>query len=123
MSLRRFTIYLTFIYGISILSFSLLEVGHALMHTLKTSIHHHAHSHTHSLHDHDTIIPDDSGSDDVDSIRILNFFFLFFENYALTFVALYLNLLNFTDRDQKLISMGQVPFTPPPMFHLIYISA
>lgn len=115
MSIRRLTISLIIIYGASILSFSLLEVAHEMIHIFRNSIHHHAHSHHHTLHDHDVLINAGDSADNTNSVPAVNCYFLFYENYTIKYTFYSLKLRHFIESDNKFTSIVSVIFVPPPI--------
>lgn len=115
MSLRLPTILLIAIYGAATLSFSVREVGHAVLNTFKNSIHHHAHSHHHKANDHHALIPaDGSNTDNGDVGSPINCYFLFFEVCAITLNDLNSEGQQFSKPETKLLSAIDRFFVPPP---------
>ena len=57
MKLRLLTNFLILIYGLSIIAFGVMEIGHEALHTFKNGVHHHEADHHHILEDHNIIVP------------------------------------------------------------------
>lgn len=115
MRLRLPTISLIVIYGAAILSFSMWEAGHTVLHAFKNSIHHHTHSHHHEANDHHALLTaDDSNADNVSTVSSINCYFLFFEVCVLTLKDLNLGRQQFSRPETKLLSVIDFFFVPPP---------
>jgi hypothetical protein len=117
MMLQSFIKMLLVVYGLSIIGSGTMEAGHALLHSIKNTLHHHDHGHHHSLEDHQLKISQDvpDAASDAASSTIVCSYFLFFENCAL-------NLFDLSARTiyPELILSGIpspscVPFVPPPV--------
>jgi len=69
------------IYGLSIMSTSLLNTSHEVLHYFKNTIHHHAHHEHHHVKDHHSFLNKDVSPQDFNSQTsiIINIHFIFFE--------------------------------------------
>lgn len=122
MTLHRLAILLIIVYGISILGFSILETGHAVLHVFKNSIHYHAHGHHHAAEDHKVLVTSDESSDaDTDSIGI-GCYFLFFDNLTHRTKVFLSQNQHFCEPGTRLASTVRVPFIPPPIQRLFHHS-
>lgn len=115
MTLRHVTISLLVVYGTAILSFSLWETGHSILHAFKNSFHHHADDHHHKAQDHHgMIVVDHSNTDDPDLIYSTNCYFLFFEVRTLSLERPNILHRQFSEPEKKLLSAITAFFVPPP---------
>ena len=115
MNLRRVTISLIFIYGASILSFSVLEAGHSILHIYKNSIHHHDHSYHHVASDHHIINSSENpDASDTDSISPTHCYLLFFEANVKLLNGFNLEGQQFFDFERRLLSAIGLLLVPPP---------
>jgi hypothetical protein len=116
MTIRGYTLLLIVIYGITILSFSLLEAGHSLFHTVKNSIHDHNHGHHHGMGDHTTVISvDDTDAPDTDSSNQISCYFLFFEKNPLALDKSSWSCRQFCGPFFIAASTVDLPQIPPPI--------
>ncbi|MBA4057260.1 MAG: hypothetical protein C0490_21280 [Marivirga sp.] len=80
---RSLTKLLLVIYGLSVISNSLLDASHEVLHCLRNAIHHHEHLEHHHIHDHHAFLKKDAQLQVYDSetnLPILSYF-IFFENF------------------------------------------
>mgnify|MGYP003580134667 CR=1 FL=1 len=114
MTLRHLSISLLFIYGAAILSFSVWEVGHSILHAFKNSGHHHTHGHHHKAQDHHAMIAVDHSNDDPGVVNSITCYFLFFE--VCTLALEWPNILRqqFSQTEPKLLKAICPFFDPPP---------
>ncbi len=115
MTLRHVTILLLIIYGTALLSFSLWETGHSILHAFKSSLHHHANGHHHKAQDHHgMIVVDHSNTDDPNLIYSTNCYFIFFEVCTLSLKRPNILHQQFSEPETKLLSAINPFFVPPP---------
>jgi hypothetical protein len=111
---------LILIYGVSIAGYVLLDGSHALMHVLKSELHHHKidhHSHGHHhVEDHQHIFtPDtDEPTESKDSIKIFSFL-LFYQTPADYSVFNVVGNLEVNGLSKKILTVTRAPLTPPPL--------
>lgn len=79
--IRALTKLLLLIYGLSIVSYGVMDLGHEVLHQVKNNIHSHEHTDHHHIHDHNALLKMDTQhpvSDTEASVPIYSYF-LFFE--------------------------------------------
>ena len=109
---------LLLIYGLSIISNGVMDLGHEVLHQFKNNIHSHEHTDHHHIHDHNTLLKTDTqhhASDTKTSVPIYSFF-LFFEASLNFTPALNSNVASISSELITKIHCGYItPLTPPPL--------
>jgi hypothetical protein len=114
MKLPAFTSFLILIYGLSIVAFGIMEIGHETMHAFRNGIHHHEADHHHILEDHG-ILHDDN-ADSIDNIlSSLSFSTFFYEFSPIIFLDVVAKLQYHSLAPAKTVNVVRCPFIPPPI--------
>jgi hypothetical protein len=117
MTLRNLTISLLFVYGTTILSFRLWEMGHSILNAFENSIHHYVSDHHHKAQDHHRMtVVDHSNTHKPDVNYSTNYILLFFEVCTLSLVFSDILRQRFSEPETKLISKSAPFFVRPPNF-------
>jgi hypothetical protein len=115
MKLRALTNFLILIYGLSIIAFGIMEIGHEVMHTFKNALHHHEAGHQHILEDHHIMLHDDNTNSIDNILSSLSFSILFYEFPAATLIEIVAQLQYHSLDTAKTITVVCSPFIPPPI--------
>ena len=83
MKLRLLTNFLILIYGLSIIAFGVMEIGHEALHAFKNGVHHHEADHHHILEDHNVSFHNDDTNSIDNLLSTLSFTILFYEFCAI----------------------------------------
>ena len=114
MKLRLLTNFLILIYGLSIIAFGVMEIGHETLHAFKNEIHQHEADHHHILGDHNVSFHDDD-TNSIDSVlSTLSFSILFYEFCAIILIDVVAKLQYYPLETIKISTVVCSPFIPPP---------
>ena len=115
MKLRALTNFLILIYGLSIIAFGIMEIGHEVMHTFKNALHHHEAGHQHILEDHHIMLHDDNTNSIDNILSSLSFSILFYEFSGIRLIDILVQLQYHLFDVVKTITVVSSPFIPPPI--------
>jgi len=115
MKLRLLANFLILIYGLSIIAFGVMEIGHETLHAFKNGVHHHEADHHHILEDHNVSFHNDE-TDSIDKVlSTLSFSILFYEFCAIILIDVVAKLQYYPLRTIKTNTVVCSPFIPPPI--------
>lgn len=115
---------LLLIFGLSVVGYVLLDGGHELLHTLKTSFHkhevaehHHGHQHKHHhIEDHKEIFAPDNDQEPSKKTSVqISYFFFYFQQPIEYVVTLAVSEDFKRCLFNKYIDFSIAPLTPPPL--------
>ena len=122
MKLRALTNFLILIYGLSIIAFGIMEIGHETMHAFKNGVHHHEADHHHILEDHNISFHDDDTNKMDNILSSLSFSILFYEFSAIPLIDILVKLRYHLLDVVKTNTVVSSPFIPPPIGYLTFFN-
>jgi hypothetical protein len=115
MKLRLLTNFLVLIYGLSIIAFGIMEIGHETLHAFKNGVHHHEADYDHIFEDHNIVVHDDVTNSIDNILSSLSFSIFFYEFCAIALIDVLAKHQYYLLDVGKTNTLVYSPFIPPPI--------
>ena len=114
MKLRALTNFLILVYGLSIIAFGAMEIGHETLHAFKNGVHHHEADHHHILEDHNVSFDNDDTNSIDNLLSTLSFTILFYEFCPIILIDALAKVQYYPLETIKTNAVACSPYIPPP---------